>query len=218
MNISNEKVTMQDNNSLFSNTMRDLYKYFQVYTDTALAEKLGMKRTAIAQWRFKQTVPKRILVKYSVILSNEDIYSDEKPQTARDMSLIPVLGITDAGKGIDSVDGGFPPGYADEWLSRPQGLKDPNAYAVVIRSGAISMLPLLKPGMKLIASPNIECRSGDLAIIRLKNGDVTIKELKFSNEEVTLIAWNVDYEPSKLKVKKKDVEFCHPIIWFRTTH
>ena len=55
---------MQDNNSLFSNTMRDLYKHFQVYTDTALAEKLGMKRTAIAQWRFKQTVPKKILTKY----------------------------------------------------------------------------------------------------------------------------------------------------------
>ena len=197
-----------------NNIINKLKRHHKVFTDDALAKALSVTQPAIAQWKTRG-VPKRILVEYSVILSNEDVYANEIP---RDMNLIPVVGIADAGKGIDSLDNGFPPGYADEWLSRPQGLKDPNAYAVVIRSGAISMLPLLKPGMKVVASPNIECRSGDLAIIRLKNGDVTIKELKFSTEEVTLIAWNVDYEPSKLKVNKKDVEFCHPIIWFRTTH
>ena len=199
---------------LYTDNINKLKNHLKIYTDDALAKKLQISPSAVAQW-YNRGIPQRFMIEYSVILSNEDVYANEIP---RDMNLIPVLGIADAGKGIDSVDGGFPPGYSDEWLSRPQGMKDPNAYAVVIRSGAISMLPLLKPGMKLIASPNIECRSGDLAIIRLKNGDVTIKELKFSTEEVTLIAWNVDYEPSKLKVNKKDVEFCHPIIWFRTTH
>lgn len=197
-----------------NNIINKLKKHHKVYTDDALAKALNVTQPAIAQWK-SRGVPKRILVEYSVILFNEDFYSDEIP---RYMNLIPVLGIADAGKGTASADGGFPPGYADEWLSRPQGLKDPNAYAVVVRSGAISMLPMLKPGMKLIASPNIECRSGDLAIVRLKNGDVTIKEIKFSAEEVTLIAWNVDHEPNKLKVNKQDIEFCHPIVWIRTTH
>ena len=197
-----------------NNIINKLKRHHKVFTDDALAKALSVTQPAIAQWKTRG-VPKRILVEYSVILSNEDVYTNEIP---RDMNLIPVVGIADAGKGIDSLDNGFPPGYADEWLSRPQGLKDPNAYAVVIRSGAISMLPLLKPGMKVVASPNLQCRSGDLAIIKLKNDEATIKEIKFETDHVVLTAWNPDYEPQQLMVDKKHLEFCHPIIWFRTTH
>ena len=197
-----------------NNIINNLKKHLKVYTDDALAKALGVTQPAITQWKTRG-VPKRILVKYAVILSNEDTYTDERP---REMNLIPVVGIADAGRGIDSLDNGFAPGYTDEWLSRPQGLKDPNAYAVVIRSGAISMLPLLKPGMKVVASPNLQCRSGDLAIIKLKNDQATIKEIKFETDHVVLTAWNRDYEPHELIVDKKDLQFCHPIVWFRTTH
>ena len=207
----------EDNLNLCKDSIHKLKNHLNIYTDDALAKHLGVSPSAISQW-YQRGIPKRFINEYAHLFTDEQKSHSSKDVETIGSHLIPVVGIADAGKGIDSIDGGFPSGYSDEWITRPQGMKDHQAYAVIIRTGAGSMLPLLKPGMKVIASPNLECKSGDLAIIRLKNGDTTIKELKFSIEEVTLIAWNVDYEPHELNVHKKDIEFCHPIIWFRTTH
>ena len=45
-----------------------LADYFRVYTDEELAIKLGSTRTSIAQWRFTNQVPKKIIVDYKDIL------------------------------------------------------------------------------------------------------------------------------------------------------
>ena len=41
-----------------------LADYFRVYTDEELAIKLGSTRTSIAQWRFTNQVPKKIIDRY----------------------------------------------------------------------------------------------------------------------------------------------------------
>ncbi len=79
---------MQDNKSHYANTINILYNYFQVYTDTALAEKLNTTRSAVAQWRFKKTIPKKILTKYGYIITGAE--KKEKPQTKRKGSSISI--------------------------------------------------------------------------------------------------------------------------------
>ena len=60
---------MQDKKSYFSNIMQKFYNHYNVYTDTALADKMMVSRSAVAQWRYKKTIPKKILSKYDYIIS-----------------------------------------------------------------------------------------------------------------------------------------------------
>jgi hypothetical protein len=68
--------------SSFEEQLDKLKKHLRVYTDTALAEKFDMKRTAIAQWRFKKRIPRKVMVKYSDIL--DDAYSDDSSTDLKD--------------------------------------------------------------------------------------------------------------------------------------
>lgn len=60
---------MQDKKSDLDRTIYKLYAYFDVYTDTALSEKMSISRSAISQWRYKGVIPKKILSKYDKIIS-----------------------------------------------------------------------------------------------------------------------------------------------------
>ncbi|MBT7930123.1 S24 family peptidase [Candidatus Peregrinibacteria bacterium] len=204
---------MQDKKQILL-AIENLKAHFGVDTDGDLASKLGTSHTAIAQWKWKKSIPQWVFRRYNDVVQVPMEAKNPKrdyllPETT--LSLIPVVGITDAGKGIDSDD----PGY-DDWMTRPNGVKDTQAYAVAIWDNGDSMLPMLKPGYKVIASPNLECRNGDLVVAKLKNQDSTIKEIYFETDHVILKSWNTDYKD--LKIHKKDLEFCHPIVWFRTNH
>jgi len=85
---------------------------------------------------------------------------------------IPLIAETTAGKGIEFTDMGYPVGGYDELVAST--CQDKNAFAVKIEKFADSMLPSLKPGMRLIISPNTECVSGDAsnqAVWRIDNSD-----------------------------------------------
>ena len=60
---------MQDKKSDLDRAIYKLYAYYDVYTDTALSEKMNISRSAISQWRYKGVMPKKILSKYDKIIS-----------------------------------------------------------------------------------------------------------------------------------------------------
>ena len=63
---------MQDKKSYLDRAIYKLYSYYDVYTDTALSEKMNISRSAISQWRYKGVIPKKILSKYNKIISGEN--------------------------------------------------------------------------------------------------------------------------------------------------
>ena len=68
---------MQDKKSYFSNIMQKFYAHYNVYTDTALADRMRVSRSAVAQWRYKKTIPKKILSMHDEIISG---IKEEKPK------------------------------------------------------------------------------------------------------------------------------------------
>lgn len=72
---------MQEKKSQLDKTIYRLYSYYNVYTDTALSEKMNISRSAISQWRYKGVIPKKILSKYDQIISGagEKVVVAEQP-------------------------------------------------------------------------------------------------------------------------------------------
>ncbi|ODS29742.1 MAG: LexA repressor [Candidatus Scalindua rubra] len=121
--------------------------------------------------------------------------------------LIPIISIADAGAGILAIAD-----VTDEWLSRPHGVRGV-AYAVRVASHADSMSPRYDPGMLVVASPNVECVSGDFAVVGLSNDNKTIKQVFFREDKVILHSLNPDYDD--VEIEKEELEFCDRIIWSR---
>ena len=121
-------------------------------------------------------------------------------------TMVPVVSFTDAGR-----KGVYTEGDIMEYISRPQGVGK-SAYAVTINRGADSMPPFVA-GTKLIASPNVEVQTGDLAIVRLNNGAVFFKKIRIVENGFELQSYSEKYEP--MVFMKDEVESCHPVFWIR---
>jgi hypothetical protein len=94
-----------------------LQLHFDVYTDQELADKLHSTRSAISQWKVYNRIPKKILTKYAHLFADEQKSHSSKDVETIGSHLIPVVGIADAGKGIDSIDGVYRRRVI--WFSRP---------------------------------------------------------------------------------------------------
>ncbi len=201
-----------------------LYRRSKSLTQEQFGQMLGLARTTIVTYETGKVKPtKNFWRKFRDVFPDADLSPDDdqesKPELERvgymptEKGLIPVIAITDAGDGIESTDQGYPTGYSDEYVSRPFGMNDPNAYAVRITDLADSMQPLLKPGMLCIASPNLECRNGDMVVVRTSDNNTRIKFIYFKNDKIVLKSQNPNYDD--VEIKRKDLMFCHPVIWWR---
>jgi len=185
-------------------------------SDADIANIFGVSRQAVDAWKKKGSVPKYVLVYLDEIQMESDIRSKELTFAGfmpAEKGQIPVVAIADAGEGIESLDGGYPVGYSDEYVSRPAGMRDPQAYAVRISNEARSMEPVLRPGMLCVVSPNLDCVSGDVVVCKFKNHNTTVKQMFVKDGEVLLKSYNPDFED--ITIKKKDLLFCHPVVWWR---
>src|SRR5947208_7533227 len=88
---------------------------------------------------------------------------------------VPLLGFAQAGSGGYFDDGGFPVGKGWDEIAFP-AVTDEHAYALEI-SGE-SMVPAYRDGDVIIVSPAAPVRRGDRVVVKTKNGEVMVKELK----------------------------------------
>src|ERR1700757_4374299 len=88
---------------------------------------------------------------------------------------VPLLGFAEAGAGGYFDDGGFPAGTGwDEFAF--SSVSDEHAYALEI-SGQ-SMEPAYRDGDIIVVSPSAPVRRGDRVVVRMRGGEVLVKELK----------------------------------------
>ena len=99
-------------------------------------------------------------------------YIDDK---ARAVQSVPLIGFAQAGNGGYFDDGGFPVGKGWDEVGLPS-VNDQHAYALEISGD--SMKPAYRDGDVIVVSPGTPIRRGDRVVVKTKEGEVLVKELK----------------------------------------
>jgi phage repressor protein C with HTH and peptisase S24 domain len=99
-------------------------------------------------------------------------YIDDK---ARAVQSVPLIGFAQAGNGGFFDDGGFPVGKGWDEVGLPS-VNDQHAYALEISGD--SMKPAYRDGDIIVVSPGTAIRRGDRVVVKTKEGEVLVKELK----------------------------------------
>jgi len=122
---------------------------------------------------------------------------------------VPLIGFAEAGAGGYFDDGGFPVGKGWDEIAFP-AVTDEHAYALEI-SGE-SMQPTYRDGDVIIVSPAAPERRGDRVVVKTKNGEVMVKELKRQTaKQVELKSLNADHPERTLPLE--DVVWIARIVW-----
>ncbi|MGU3360259.1 helix-turn-helix transcriptional regulator [Methylobacterium sp. M6A4_1b] len=127
-------------------------------------------------------------------------------------TMIPLIGMTQAGAGRLFTDEGMPtggPGW--EEIEFPD-LADDRAFALEVQGD--SMAPLYRDGDVLIVSPTAGVRKGDRVVVRLAAGEVLAKELKRKTARtIELASLNPAHEDRVVNVS--DIAWIGRVMWVR---
>jgi phage repressor protein C with HTH and peptisase S24 domain len=127
-------------------------------------------------------------------------------------SMVPLIGMTQAGAGRLFTDEGMPaggPGW--EEIEFPD-LGGDRAFALEVQGD--SMMPLYRDGDILIVSPTASVRKGDRVVARLSSGEVLAKELRRRTaRSVELGSLNPEHEDRTVPVA--DIAWMARVMWVR---
>jgi phage repressor protein C with HTH and peptisase S24 domain len=122
---------------------------------------------------------------------------------------VPLIGFAEAGTGGYFDDGGFPVGRGWDEIAFP-AVNDEHAYALEI-SGE-SMMPAYRDGDVIVVSPAAPIRRGDRVVVKTKDGDVMVKELKRrTSKTIELRSLNPSHKERTLPVR--EVVWIARIVW-----
>jgi len=129
--------------------------------------------------------------------------------TARAVQSVPLLGLTQAGAGGYFDDGGFPVGKGWDGVGLPS-VNDEHAYALEITDD--SMKPVYREGDVIVVSPGTPIRRGDRVVLKTREGEVMVKELKRRTAKtVELQSLNPNHADRTLAAA--DVQWIARIVW-----
>src|ERR1700693_2016859 len=122
---------------------------------------------------------------------------------------VPLIGFAEAGAGGYFDDGGFPVGKGWDEIAFP-AVTDEHAYALEI-SGE-SMEPAYRDGDVIVVSPAAPVRRGDRVVVKTKDGEVMVKELKRkTGKSVELKSLNAEHRDRTLPMS--EVLWIARIVW-----
>jgi phage repressor protein C with HTH and peptisase S24 domain len=125
------------------------------------------------------------------------------------MQNVPLIGFAQAGAGGFFDDGGFPVGKGWDEIAFP-AVTDEHAYALEISGD--SMKPAYRAGDVIIVSPGATVRKGDRVVVKTKDGEVMVKELKRKTAKaIELKSLNAEHRDRALPMS--DVVWVARIVW-----
>jgi phage repressor protein C with HTH and peptisase S24 domain len=134
------------------------------------------------------------------------------PDIGRPKTMIPLIGMAQAGAGRFFTDDGMPtggPGW--EEVEFPD-LSNEKVFALEVQGD--SMEPLYRDGDVLIVSPSASIRKGDRVVVRTTGGEVTAKELKRkTGKSVELRALNAEH-PDRV-IPAGEIAWMARVMWAR---
>ena len=106
-------------------------------------------------------------------------------------------------------DGGFPLGKGWEEIAFP-AVTDEHAYALEISGD--SMKPAYRSGDVIIVSPGAAVRKGDRVVVKTRDGEVMVKELKRKTaKSIELKSLNAEHRDRTLSTS--DIVWVARIVW-----
>jgi phage repressor protein C with HTH and peptisase S24 domain len=125
------------------------------------------------------------------------------------ISTVPLIGFAQAGDGGHFDDSGFPVGRGWDEIELPH-VTDEQAYALKIQ--AESMKPTYRPGDVIIVSPSSPIRKGDRIVVRTRDGEVMVKELRRrTSKTIELKSLNAEHRDRVFPVN--DIDWMARILW-----
>jgi phage repressor protein C with HTH and peptisase S24 domain len=125
------------------------------------------------------------------------------------MHSVPLIGFAQAGAGGFFDDGGFPLGKGWEEIAFP-AVTDEHAYALEISGD--SMKPAYRSGDVIIVSPGAAVRKGDRVVVKTRDGEVMVKELKRKTaKSIELKSLNAEHRDRTLSMS--DIVWVARIVW-----
>jgi phage repressor protein C with HTH and peptisase S24 domain len=122
---------------------------------------------------------------------------------------VPLIGFAEAGRGGYFDDAGFPVGKGWDEIPFP-AVNDEHAYALEISGN--SMEPAYRDGTTILVSPAASIRRGDRVVLKTRDGEVMVKELKRRTAKtVELRSINEEHGDRSLPVR--DVEWIARVMW-----
>jgi phage repressor protein C with HTH and peptisase S24 domain len=122
---------------------------------------------------------------------------------------VPLIGFAEAGAGGYFDDGGFPVGKGWDEIPFP-AVNDENAYALEISGD--SMEPAYRDGTVIIVSPAASVRKNDRVVVKTRDGEVLVKELKRkTSKSIELRSINPQHAERTLPMR--DVLWIARIVW-----
>ena len=122
---------------------------------------------------------------------------------------VPLIGFAEAGRGGYFDDAGFPAGKGWDEIPFP-AVNDEHAYALEISGN--SMEPAYRDGTTILVSPAASIRRGDRVVVKTREGEVMVKELKRRTAKtVELRSINAEHGDRSLPVR--DVEWIARVMW-----
>jgi phage repressor protein C with HTH and peptisase S24 domain len=100
----------------------------------------------------------------------------------------------------------YPSGYSDEYVDFPA--MDENAYALRVNGG--SMEPRMYEGEVLIIYPNLEAFPGDEVIVKMRDGEVMVKQLTYIRDG--RLGLDSVSSIGRIEMRMDDLVFIHPVV------
>jgi phage repressor protein C with HTH and peptisase S24 domain len=122
---------------------------------------------------------------------------------------VPLIGFAQAGSGGYFDDGGFPVGKGWDEIPFP-AVTDENAYSLEISGN--SMEPAYRDGSVIVVSPAAQVRRGDRIVLKTKDGEVMVKELKRRTAKAIELR-SVNPEHKERTIATKEVLWIARIVW-----
>jgi phage repressor protein C with HTH and peptisase S24 domain len=157
------------------------------------------------RWPSTESVAKALAATNTAI----DTFVQFIEDTARAAQAVPLLGFAEAGAGGYFDDGGFPVGKGWDEVGLPS-VNDEHAYALEISGD--SMKPAYRDGDVIVVSPGTAIRRGDRVVVKTRDGEVMVKELKRrTTKTIELQSLNPNHVDRTLAAA--DVEWIARIVW-----
>jgi phage repressor protein C with HTH and peptisase S24 domain len=194
--------------------LEDVKDRYDLINNSQVADHFGISKASVSQWKMLNHVPMKYLLKFykeNINPFQNDPSKFRLPDDAvvmpAEKGLIPVVGLAQAGPGIFSEED-YPAGVADEYISRPHGITDPQAFGIIIIDD--SMNPAYYHHQRVLCSPNVEIHVRARCVIGLKSGERIVACIKkMTDENIYFTKYNAD----DFTLKREDIDFIYKIVW-----
>jgi len=159
------------------------------------------------RWPSTESVAKALAATNASIETFVQLISDGPPPAAS----VPLLGLIAAGQRENFDENGHPAGKGWDETALP-AINDEHAFALEISGEALS--PLYRDGDVVLVSPATAIRRGDRVVVKLRDGEIIIGELKRRTAK-TLEMMVLGAAAGERAMAAAEVEWIARIVWVR---